>query len=113
MDDTGCLERTRLDIEARRAARDVLGIGESASPEETRGAWRRACRATHPDHNPGASDAHRRFILVNGAYRLLTKGAPCDALLDEMRREAPAPQESSYNLDNPWGMFLWWREKFF
>ena len=113
MDDTGSLERIRLDIEARRVAGEVLGIDESASPEEIKGAWRRACLATHPDRNPGDSSAHRRFILVNCAYRLLIEGVPCDALLDEIGREAPVPQESKYNLDNPWGMFLWWRDKFF
>lgn len=113
MDDTGHLERIGLDVAARHAARQVLGINEGSSPEQIKGAWRQACLATHPDRNHGDSNAHRRFILLNCAYRLLTEGAHCEALLDEMRRDAPAPQDSTYNLDNPWGMFLWWREKFF
>ena len=113
MDDTGSLERTRLEIKARRAAMDVLGIGESASPQEIKSAWRRACRMAHPDRNRSDSNAHRRFVLANCAYRLLIEGTPCAAVLDEMRREAPVPQEGKYNLDSPWGMLLWWRERFF
>ena len=48
--------------------------------------------------------------MLNCAYRLLTDGVLCDALLDEMGRE---PQESSWSLDSASGMFLWSREQFF
>lgn len=113
MDDTRFQDVVRGEAEARSCAREVLGIDEDSSAEETKAAWRRACRETHPDRNPGDPDAHRRFVLVNCAYRLLSEGVPCDALLDEMRREAPAGQENGYDLHNPWGMFVWWREKFF
>jgi hypothetical protein len=34
-------------------------------------------------------------------------------LLEEMESELPAPPPTKYNMDNTWGMFLWWREQFF
>lgn len=113
MDDTCFQDAIKGEAEAIRCAREILGIDEDSSPEETKAAWRRACRETHPDQNPGDSDGHRRFILVNCAYRLLRGGVPCNALLDEIGREAFAGQESRYDLHNPWGMFVWWREKIF
>jgi len=113
MDDLRFQDAIRNEVEAKRCAREVLGVGDEATPDEIKRAWRTACLKTHPDRNPGDSNAQRRFILVNCAYRLLTEGVPCDALLDDVKHKVPAPEQTGYNLDNPWGMFLWWRDKFF
>jgi len=113
VDDTASLERIRLEMKARRAAMDVLGIDKSASPEEIKSAWRRACRAVHPDRNPSDRDAPRKFRLANCAYRLLADGIACKELLDEANAPQNPPDHGKYNLDNAWGLFLWWKEKFF
>lgn len=103
----------KRELEARRVARKILGVGENASPQHVKRAWRKACLETHPDRNPDDPDARHRFSAVNCAYRLLTEGTPCGELFDESRGLQSRPIESKYNLDNAWGLFLWWREKFF
>ena len=47
------------------------------------------------------------------AYRLLRYGAPCDALLEAAEKPQADDSRDKYNLDNMWGLFLWWRDKFF
>lgn len=106
-------QRISLDLEARRAACKVLGIEEGADEEALKKAYRQASLRFHPDHNPNDSDAHKRFLLVKCAYRLLAEDEPCEMLLDEIKSWPGAPDDDKYKLDNPWGHFLWWREKFF
>jgi len=101
------------EIEARRLARRVLGIGEVASPCEIRRAWRRRCLETHPDRNPGDPDAEQRFRRVNCAYRLLTDGTQCHELLTHGAELERSQCHHKYDLSNPWGFYLWWRETFF
>jgi len=67
----------------------------------------------HPDHNPNDSDAHRKFLLVKCAYKLLVEDEPCEMLLDGIKSWPGVPKDDKYELDNLWGHFLWWREKFF
>jgi hypothetical protein len=106
-------ERIIRDLEARRAARKILGVEENATEEALKKAYRRASFKYHPDHNPNAIDAHKKFLLVKCAYRLLAKDEPCEMLLEEIKSWPGAPEDAKYDLDNPWGHFLWWREKFF
>jgi hypothetical protein len=113
MDDFGFQEQIRRDAEARQIARGILGVSEDASPRELKGAWREACKENHPDRNPDDPDAGRRFAAVNCAYRLLAHGEPCDALLEGEQPQPATSQEDGYRLDNAWGLFLWWRDRFF
>ena len=113
MDESQFQDRLEREVQARRIARTILGVQEDASPQELKRAWRRACKDNHPDRNGGDADAGRRFAAVNCAYRLLAHGEPCEALLDA---EGQAPADlghEKYNLDSPWGYFLWWREEYF
>jgi len=112
MDESGFREPIRRDVEARRVARAMLGVSEGASRAELKQAWRRACRRHHPDRNPGDPDAARRFAALRCAYRLLAHGEPCD-MLDAADASPTTPQDPRYRLDNAWGLFLWWRERFF
>lgn len=106
-------ERIIRDLEARRAARKVLGVEEGVNKEVLKKAYRRASFKCHPDHNPNDADAHKKFLMVKCAYELLAKDEPCDMLLEEIKSWPGVPEDDKYKLDNPWGHFLWWREKFF
>jgi hypothetical protein len=44
---------------------------------------------------------------------LLAEDKPCPQLLKEINAWKGIPEDDKYKLDNPWGHFLWWREKFF
>lgn len=113
MDDFGFQERIRRDMEGREIARRILEVRGGASGQELKRAWRRACKKHHPDRNPGDSDANRRLAAINCAYRLLACGEPCEMPLLEEQAQPEAPQHDKYKLDNAWGFFLWWRERYF
>ena len=106
-------QRISRDLEARRAARKILGVEEDASKEALKKAYRQASLQFHPDHNPNGGDAHRKFLLLKCAYRLLAEDEPCEMMLDEIKFWLGAPEDDKHELNNPWGHFLWWREKFF
>ena len=106
-------KRIISDLEVRRAACKILGVSEGESDEALKKAYRRASVKYHPDHNPGDKDAHKRFLLVKCAYEFLVKDEPYVMLLDEIQSWHGVPEDDRYNLDNLWGHFLWWREKFF
>jgi hypothetical protein len=113
VDDAGFQDRVRRDAEARRIAQRILRVEEGAKPDELRRAWRKACKEQHPDRNPGDNDAGRKFAAVNCAYRLLAYGEPCDVLVEEHSSQYPNSGEDNYRLDSAWGVFLWWRDRFF
>jgi preprotein translocase subunit Sec63 len=106
-------ERINRDLEARRAACKILGVEEFASKEVLKQAYRRASLKYHPDHNPNDNDANKKFVLVKCAYELLIEDKPCDMLLEEIKSWPDVPEDDKYKLENLWGHFLWWREKFF
>jgi hypothetical protein len=113
MDDFGFQERIRREMEGREIARRILGVDANASAEELKRAWRKACKENHPDRNPDDRDAGRRFAAINCAYRLPAYGEPCETLIERNPQPYAPPEEAKYRLDNPWGLFLWWRDKFF
>ncbi len=51
---------------------EILGVDRSATTEEIKKAFRRVARQTHPDANPGDSDAEARFKLAAEAYEILS-----------------------------------------
>ena len=113
MEEEGFTARIEQEQQARQEACRILVVDENAGKQAVRKAYRQACLKHHPDRNPNDANAHKRFLLVQCAYELLTKGTICKMLLEKMESESPAPPTTPYNLDNTWGMFLWWREKFF
>jgi hypothetical protein len=64
------------------AARETLGLGDNASIEEVRRAFRRSARTYHPD-NPLSGDTNT-FILVCTAY-LVLQGKSLGVRVDESR----------------------------
>jgi len=106
-------ERINRRLQAEKAARRILGVTEDAGAEQLKKAYRRASLEHHPDHHPDDPDANKKFLLVKCAYELLAKDQPCDMLLQQISAWQGVPDDDKYRLDNRWGHFLWWREKFF
>jgi len=113
MDDFDFVETIIFDLKVRHAANHILEVEEGVSQTELKKAYRRASLKYHPDHNQGDSDANKKFILVKCAYELLAENKPCPALLEEINDWVGVPDDDNYKLDNQWGHFLWWRDKFF
>lgn len=110
-------DRFQEDLEQRSSmddiARRVLGVNGNASDDELKRAWRGKCLDLHPDRNPDDPDAGRKLITVNCAYRFLKEGKPCAMLLEACEDRKGILEDEKYNLDNAWGVFLWWRDRFF
>ena len=106
-------ERITHDLQAREAACKILGVEEMATKEELKKAYRKTAMIFHPDKNLDDPDASKKFALVKCAYELLAEDKPCPALLEEINSWPGVPEDGKYVLDNLWGHFLWWREKFF
>ncbi len=51
---------------------EILGVAQTASPEEIRKAYLRLAKKLHPDLNPGSKHSEERFKEVSGAYDLLS-----------------------------------------
>jgi curved DNA-binding protein CbpA len=113
MDNYDFVETIILDLKVRHAASQILEVRESVSRTELEKAYQRASLRYHPDHNQGDLDANKKFILVKFAYELLAEDKPFPALLEEINDWPGVPDDDKYELDNQWGHFLWWRDKFF
>jgi len=112
-DDYDFMERITRDSAARKAACKILEVSEDADKNDLKKAYRKASMKYHPDRNQDDAEAARRFVLVKCAYELLVEDIPCPQLLEEINAWDGVPEDGKYKLDNPWGHFLWWREKFF
>jgi len=107
------MKRITADLEVRKAACKVLGVSEDADKNDLKKAYRKASLKYHPDRSPDDPDANKKFALINCAYELLAEDKPCPQLLEQINTWEGVPEDGKYKLDNPWGHFLWWREKFF
>ena len=102
----------RLLQRRERKARQILGVSDSAGAGKIKRAWRKLSLQHHPDNNGGSLESHREFIRVNCAYMFLTEGKGCEEL-DSGHFVDKEVTDGKYRLDNPWGYFAWWREKYF
>ncbi|HUX38696.1 MAG TPA: J domain-containing protein [Rectinemataceae bacterium] len=57
--------------EARKTAREVLGLGPEAGSAEIRHAWRRISKECHPDSGSPTEEGLRRFREAREAYETL------------------------------------------
>jgi len=112
-DDYEFAERISRDLRARKAARKILGVTQDADERDLKRAYRHGAQKYHPDHNPRDADAKKKFLLVKFAYELLAEDKPSQMVLDEIKSWSGVPEDEIYQLDNLWGHFLWWRDKFF
>jgi|GEM_PF-1624437 len=102
--------RRRLELE--KAARTLLGVKDSAGPDEIKSAWRRCSLESHPDRNPGDPAARVRFMRVNAACRLLLDGVIPDVPLEDADTN-DEEQVNGYRSDTDWGYFAWWSKNYF
>jgi hypothetical protein len=68
---------------------DLLGVGPDDDAESLRKAYRKAAKASHPDHHGGDPHAAMRFRRITQAYDILrdeAKRAAYDRLLEVQRR---------------------------
>lgn len=112
-EDPDFMERITRDLEARKAACRILDVREDADKSELKKAYRRAAIKYHPDHTGNSPEANKKFTLIKCAYELLAFDKYCDEILEEIDSWEGAPDGGKYKTDNPWGHFLWWRDKFF
>lgn len=65
------VEVEMLSFQAIDEARKQLGLGETATLDEIKGAYRRLASESHPDHNPDNPDAGDRMTALKNAFNLL------------------------------------------
>jgi hypothetical protein len=111
--DPDFMKKITKDLEARKAAAKILEVSELANSDDLKKAYRKAATKYHPDHNASSPEANKKFTLIKCAYELLAFDKPCDKILEEINSWPGVPEDGKYRIDNPWGHFLWWREKFF
>ena len=111
--DPNFMEKLTRDLEARKAACKILEVAATADEEQLKKAYRRAAIKYHPDHNASSPESNKKFTLIKCAYELLAFDKSCDKVLEEINSWPGVPEDSNYRLENRWGHFLWWREKFF
>lgn len=68
-----------MSIRTRHEALSVLGLTETASPEDIKTAYRSLIKLFHPDEHPDSS-YDERYYLVTEAYEFLASGAVSQAV---------------------------------
>lgn len=117
MDEKNRTSREELDPWHRGRARalDLLGVGDGDDPARIRRAYRRLCRAHHPDTNPGDPNAQQRFIRVQRAYHCVVHGFGCEELDNKDASDTGwiEGRNDTYRTDTRWGYFAWWQDNYF
>jgi molecular chaperone DnaJ len=62
----------QIDFDPRADYYKALGVGEKASADEIKKAYRKLARENHPDRNPNDAAAEERFKDIQGAYDVLS-----------------------------------------
>lgn len=93
-------------------ARRILGVCVTAGPEKIRQAYRAASKATHPDLHLDETGATESFRNLRCVYEYLMHGSGGEGL-DKLLEISTSSQKRGYEVDNEWGYWCWWRERFF
>jgi hypothetical protein len=79
---------------AANTPRAILGVSETATPQEITAAYRKLARDFHPDRNPGDETADAKFRQVQDAYDELTgKGAQQRGTIEQGAPNQQQPQQ--------------------
>lgn len=100
------------EIKNERLARRILGVAENDGPEKIKKAFWLLAMKHHPDKTPGDKESERRFRNIVNAYDYLVKGKRKRVALEDGKTGPPRRSEG-YCIGNPWGYYLWWRDKYF
>jgi molecular chaperone DnaJ len=87
---------------------EILGVGNKASTEEIKRAYRRLAMKNHPDRNPGDTDAETRFKECAEAYEVLSdpeRRAMYDRYGHAGLRSRPGHDFSHMGVDDIFSMF--------
>lgn len=106
------INTVRMAIKSRKAAFQILQIDENATAYDVKKAYRKASLIYHPDKNHHDPEANKKFILIQCAYQLLMYNRYCPELVEYQNTMKNCLPEHTYNLDNEWGYFLFWRDHF-
>ncbi len=82
------VEAQVLPFEVVDAARRGLGLGETATSDEIRLAYRHIAGQLHPDHNPNLPDAEARMAEITRAYQLLASYAESQPLFGAEKQKS-------------------------
>jgi curved DNA-binding protein CbpA len=69
----------------------ILGVDNSATPEDLKKAYKAAAKASHPDHHPDDPTAEERFKAVAAAWDVLGDAEKRKAY-DELLARPPEPE---------------------
>lgn len=74
---------------------EILGVSETASPDEIKQAYRKLAMQHHPDRNPGDQSAEEKFKKINEAYDTL-KDVDKKSSYDYMRKNG-GPRQGNFH----------------
>jgi preprotein translocase subunit Sec63 len=106
------MNSVKMTIKSRKTAFQILQVDENATTDDIKKAYRKASLIYHPDKNSHDPEANKKFILIQCAYQLLVHNRPCPELKEYRYTVKNYLPEHTYNLDNEWGYFLFWRDHF-
>lgn len=75
----------------------LLGVGQDASAEEIRLAYRRRANQFHPDKNRGRNDAAAQMAAINRAYEVLSDAGQRAAYDQDLASQSPPGNRTPVN----------------
>ena len=108
MDESKFQKDLRSLIQMEENAKTILGVSQFATTKEIKKAYRELVKRFHPDLNP---EQLQIFIRIQKAYEFLIEGKPDAILLDNFPEQKRDFKDNHYRLDNSWGYFLWWKDR--
>ncbi len=99
-------------IRLEKLAHKILDIPLGSSISEIKKAYIKLAMKYHPDKSPGDKEIEKKFQNIQNAYEFLVSEKNRGRTKLEDDSDDVQLKDNKYNLDNEWGYFLWWRDKF-
>ena len=113
MDESYFQKKAANQLRLEKLARKILGVNDSAHLTDLKKAFWLLAMKYHPDKNPGDKETLRQFQNIKNAYDFLVNGKADGHFHLDRKRRFPSSVSDEFNTDNPWGYFLWWKDKYF